>query len=354
MLNQDRSEALREKVLSAATDGTPLNIIGGGSKSFYGHPTLGETLAIAGHSGIIAYEPTELVLTARTGTALAELETALNEKGQLFAFEPPHFGVESTLGGMVASGLSGPRRPYAGSVRDSVLGIKMINGKGEILSFGGQVMKNVAGFDLSRLMVGALGTLGVLLEVSFKVLPRPETEETLVFAMTEDDALAAMNTWFGQTWPLSAACYFEGRAYLRLSGAEAAVSSSAKKIGGERLPKGDGFWADLRDHKLPFFQEAKTVWRLSAPPASAMPKLRGDSLIDWGGALRWLNTEEPAETVFAEARLATGHATLFRSDYRSGSIFQPLPESLKALHIQLKKAFDPKGIFNPGRMYREW
>ncbi|MFZ4700797.1 MAG: glycolate oxidase subunit GlcE [Candidatus Methylumidiphilus sp.] len=354
MQNQDLSELLRERVLKAAADGTPLLIQGSGSKSFYGRGITGEMVDLAGHTGIVAYEPTELVLTARAGTPLVAVESALMEKSQMLAFEPPHFGPHATLGGMAACGLSGPRRPYAGSVRDSVLGVKIINGNGEILSFGGQVMKNVAGFDVSRLMVGALGTLGILLDVSLKVLPKPETEETLCFDMTAEDALAAMNRWSGLNWPLSAACHDGERVYIRLSGAEAAIKASAKKLGGERLAEGNQFWASLREQTLPFFQDDLPLWRLSLPPATPQMTLFGPSFMDWGGALRWVKTDFPAEALFAEALKAGGHATVFRSADRIGEVFQPLAEPLKALHIQLKKAFDPKGIFNPGRLYQEW
>ncbi len=380
MQNENLSELLRERVRKAIAEGSPLLILGGGSKSFYGRTAVGEVLDMAGHSGIIAYEPTELVLTARTGTALSTIESVLDGQGQMLAFEPPHFGL-ATLGGTVACGLSGPRRAYAGSVRDSVLGVKLINGKGEILSFGGQVMKNVAGFDLSRLMVGALGTLGVLLEVSLKLVPKPEVEETRCFDMGADAALTAMSLWSGQAWPLSAACHDGERVYIRLSGAESAIRASAKQLGGERLPDGCAFWAGLREQNLPFFRQmdnsqaslldanlavpslpreagaaaiAESLWRISLPPAAPMLSLQGACFIDWGGALRWLKTDADAAAVFALAQQTGGHASLFRSIDRSGLVFQPLPDPLKALHIRLKKAFDPLGIFNPGRLYQEW
>ncbi len=388
MQNEDLSEPLRERVLKAIVDGSPLLIKGGGSKSFYGRHAVGEVLDLAGHSGIVAYEPTELVLTARAGTPLSSVEAALAGQGQMLAFEPPHFGPNATLGGTVACGLSGPRRPYAGSVRDSVLGVKLINGKGEILRFGGQVMKNVAGFDLSRLMAGALGTLGVLLDASLKVIPKPEAEETLCFEMTAKKALTAMNRWSSQAWPLSAACHDGMLVYVRLSGAEAAIRASARQLGGERFPAGDEFWAGLREQNLAFFQDmdncgskatqntlslrerarvgenesrstfaaffSMPLWRISLPPASPELPIRGSCFIDWGGALRWVKTDATAESVFAEAKNALGHATLFRPCNGGFTTFQPLPDRLKALHIQLKKAFDPKGIFNPARMYEEW
>ncbi len=354
MQNQDLSEWLHGRVIKALSDGLPLRIQGGGNKSFYGRHTTGDLLDISGHNGVISYEPSELVVTARAGTPLSSVENMLAENGQMLAFEPPHFGPNATFGGMVACGLSGSRRPFAGSVRDSVLGVKLINGKAEILSFGGQVMKNVAGFDLSRLMVGAMGTLGVLLEISLKVLPKPEAEETFCFEITSDDALTVMNSWSGQHWPLSAACYDGERFYIRLSGSEAAIVGSHKKLGGEWLPKGDEFWASLREQTLPFFQDTQTLWRLSLPPAASLSALFGPCFIDWSGALRWVKTDFPAKNLFDRARELGGHASLFRSTCANGPIFQPLPEPLKSLHISLKQAFDPKRIFNPGRMYPEW
>ena len=354
MQDQDLSEALREQVLAALAGGAPLSIVGGGSKTFYGRKQRGEALNVSAHSGIVGYEPTELVLSARAGTPLTVIEAALAEQGQMLAFEPPHFGPSATLGGTVACGLSGPRRPYAGSVRDFVLGIKLLNGKGEILSFGGKVMKNVAGFDLSRLMVGSLGTLGVILEVSLKVLPRPESEATLVFEMTAERALATVSRWSAQSWPLSAASHDGRHLYLRLSGAEAAVRASGQRLGGDPMPEGEGFWEELREHRLAFFAGGRNLWRFSLAPATPHPNLPGDWFTDWGGALRWLSSDAPAADVFEAARAAGGHATMFRSAAPGGQVFQPLPDRLKQLHLDLKRAFDPAGIFNPGRMYEEW
>ena len=354
MQNENLSEYLCERVIKALADGSALIIPGGGSKSFYGRQSSGEILDISEQTGILAYEPTELVLTARAGTSLSTIEAALVEKGQMLAFEPPNFGDNATLGGMVACGLSGPRRAFAGSVRDAVLGVKLLNGKAEIVSFGGQVMKNVAGFDLSRLMVGALGTLGVLLEISLKVLPKPEAEASLCFDMTADEALAAMNRWAGQHWPLSAVCYDEKRVIIRLSGSESAIATSQQKLGGESLPDAQAFWASLREQTHPFFQDSQNLWRLSLPPATPHLNLFGPCFMDWGGALHWVKTELPAEAIFAEAQQLGGHASLFRSASIKDQVFQPLPEPLKSLHIRLKHSFDPKGIFNPGRLYQEW
>jgi len=350
----DVSELLRERVLAAIADNTGVNIIGSGSKAFYGRPAQGEQLAVAKHRGIISYEPTELVITARCGTRLADIEAVLAEHGQMLAFEPPHFGPNATLGGAVATGLSGPRRPYAGAVRDVVLGVKLLNGHGEILKFGGEVMKNVAGFDVSRLMVGAFGTLGVVLDISMKVLPRPETETTLIFAMNPDTALVQMNRWAGRNWPLSAAC-FDGEAVrIRLSGAQTAIASAQQKLGGDALPDDEAtsFWKGVREQRLAFFQGETTLWRLSLASATAQPNLSGAWFIDWGGALRWLKTEQPAETVFQTAEASGGHACRFRSPL--GGQFQPLSTGSEKLHRNIKLAFDPHGIFNAGRLYAGW
>jgi glycolate oxidase FAD binding subunit len=351
--DQDLSASLRERVLDAYARNAPLNIVGGGSKAFYGREPRGEPLEMGGHCGARFYEPTELVLTARAGTRLADIEAMLAGQGQMLGFEPPHCGAAATLGGAIACGLSGPRRPWAGAARDFALGAKLLNGKGEILSFGGQVMKNVAGFDLSRLMVGAMGTLGALLEISLKALPKPEAEITLAFERDAASALLAMNRLAGQKWPLSAACHDGARLYLRLSGAEAALAASHRRLGGEPLMEGERFWADWREQRLPFFAGARRLWRLSLPSAAPLAVLPGPCLMDWGGALRWLDTDAPAAQIFEAARAAGGHALPFRRRLPAEAAFQPLPEPLQRLHIRLKRAFDPKGILNPGRLYEE-
>jgi len=352
--DNDLTEELRQRVLDAYAGGRPLSIVGSGSKSFYGRRVDAMPLAVSGHRGMLSHEPTELVFTARAGTTLAEIEAALSECGQMLPFEPPHHGPGATLGGAVASGLSGPRRPYTGAVRDFVLGCKLLNGKAEILSFGGRVMKNVAGFDVSRLMAGALGTLGVLLEVSMKVLPKPECEATLAFDLAPDEGLEVLNRWALQSWPLSGACHDGYRLCIRLSGADCTIRAAGQKLGGETLAEGERFWADLREQRLSFFHGDGNLWRLSSAPASPMPKLPGEWLTDWGGALRWLKTEAPAESVFQAAQAMGSHATLFRTNTSAKQVFQPLTPPLKALHMNLKRVFDPAGIFNPGRMYKDF
>lgn len=336
------SSQLAETVKTAAAAHARLAITGSGSKCFYTGPIEGAPLDVSGHRGIVSYDPTELVITARAGTPLADVERALSEHRQMLAFEPPHFGPNATLGGAIACGFSGPRRPYAGATRDFVLGVKMINGRGEILSFGGRVMKNVAGYDFSRLMVGSLGTLGVLLEVSLKVLPKPARELTLTFEMAADEAIRAMNTWAGRPLPLSAACHSGNTLFIRLSGAATAVQAAHVKLGGEVLEKGDDFWRELREHRRGFFQDDAPLWRLSLPPATPPLTLPGKWLIDWGGGQRWLKTRATSGELHAAAARAQGHATRFAhhpSDPRT-------PPATNHLHRQLKAAFDPHTVFN--------
>jgi glycolate oxidase FAD binding subunit len=347
-------QTLREQVLDAAAEQRRLNITGGSTKGFLGRQAQGETLDVTLLRGICSYEPKELVITALSGTPLVEIEATLAEQGQMLPFEPPHFGPAATLGGAVASGLSGPRRPYAGSARDFVLGVRLLNGRGEILRFGGEVMKNVAGYDLSRLVTGAMGTLGVILEVSLKVLPIPAREITLVSDTVPDNALKRFNEWSGKPLPITATACDGEHAYVRLSGAATAVDAARRTLGGEPLADGEAFWRDkIREQGHAFFQGGAPLWRLSVPPATPTGMLPGKCLLDWGGALRWVHTERPAAEVFASAARAGGHATLFRGGDRQGAVYQPLPDTLMKLHDRLKLAFDPQRLFNPGRMYPE-
>lgn len=354
--NADISSVLQEKVLDAIARHIPMRIVGRNTKAFYGRADVNEPLSVAGHCGVISYEPTELVITARAGSSLAEIEMLLATQGQMLPFEPPYFGdhAQDTLGGTIACGFSGPRRPYAGSARDVVLGVKVLTGKGEILRFGGQVMKNVAGFDVSRLMVGALGTLGILLEISLKVLPKSESEKTQVFSCDAQEAIRRMNAWAGQSLPLSAAMFIDGQLYIRLSGSHAGLSEACKKLGGEALLNGDVLWASVRDHKHAFFHDDMSLWRVSVPPAALLLDMLGHWLIEWGGAQRWLRTSMTSEAVRERVAAAKGHATLFRGDDPQEQVFHPLAPALMALHQRLKAEFDPHGILNRGRMYADW
>ena len=368
--NSTFNNALAElvtQVRTAVEERSSLSIEGGGSKHFLGRLTQAPSLSTKALSGIVSYEPTELVLTALGGTPLTEIEAALRENGQMLVFEPPHFGSNATLGGAVASGLSGPRRPYGGAARDFVLGTRVLNGKGDVLAFGGQVMKNVAGYDVSRLMTGALGSLGVLVEVSLKVLPIPGASQTLGFDMSADDAIAKVNEWAGLPIPLAAACHDGERLRVRIEGTPRGVAAAAARLGGEceeEHPSGESgaYWLSLREQTLEFFDDPRPLWRLSVAPATPLNTLPGalldedakaSMLIDWGGGLRWLKTDLGADKIRAAAAACGGHALAFRNGDRTAEVFHPLQPKVLELHQRLKRAFDPQGIFNPGRYYRD-
>ncbi len=348
-------QAFRDRIASATSSVTPLCIRGNGTKDWYGQPPQGELLDTTAYSGIVAYDPTELVITARAGTTLREIGKALSEKNQMLAFEPPRFDGLATLGGIVASGLSGPRRQAVGSVRDFVLGAVLMDGKGEVLHFGGQVMKNVAGYDVSRLLAGSLGTLGLILEVSVKVLPRPVAQTTLQFEMSQTDALKQMNIWGGQPLPISGSCWHQGVLTIRLSGARAAVDAAIQKMGGTTLADAESFWDSLREQSHPFFADlSEGLWRVSVPTVAEPLPLPGEPLIEWGGAQRWLKTTAHAVVVRAAAEKAGGHATLFKGGDKSAGVFHPLQPAVARIHRNLKNTFDPAGIFNRGRMYPDF
>lgn len=348
-------EAWRERIRAAAQTRTPLRLRGGGSKDFYGRESAGEVFDTREYAGIIAYEPTELVVTVRAGTPLAELEAALAEKGQWLAFEPPRFGEHATVGGMVASGLSGPRRMAVGALRDFVLGMKVIDGRGELLSFGGQVMKNVAGYDVSRLMAGSLGTLGVIVEVSLKVLPCPVAEATLTLECDEKQALSKMNEWGAEPLPVSATAWHDGVLRVRLSGARAAVEAACARLGGQLLDEAaaGAYWQGVREHQDAFFSGDAPLWRVALPTTAAPLALDGAQCIEWGGGQRWLRSSAPTDEIRTRAQTLGGHATQFRGGERSGEVFQTPAAPLMQMHRRLKSAFDPAGILNPGRMYAE-
>jgi glycolate oxidase FAD binding subunit len=291
------------------------------------------------------------VITARAGPPIQEVESVLAERGQMLGFEPPHFAGGATIGGAIASGLAGPRRAFSGAPRDFVLGVRIVNGRGEQLRFGGEVIKNVAGYDVSRLMAGAMGTLGVLLEVSLKVIPMPRAETTVAIECDDKHAIGAIETLARRPSPLSATCY-DGRVLtLRLSGTESAIAATARAIGGAARDDGPAFWRSLRDQTHRFFSSDQPLWRLSVPAAAALPDLPGSVLTEWGGAQRWLHGDIDAESIRQRATAAGGHATLFRCGDRAGDVFHPLPATLLALHFRLKQSFDPSGILNPGRLY---
>ena len=341
---------LSERIREAAAHKRALRIRGGGSKDFYAYKLEGEPLDVSGYRGVVDYEPSELVMTARAGTPLSEVEDALAGGGQILACEPPYFGPNATLGGCVATGFSGPRRASSGSVRDFVLGTRVLNSAGEDLRFGGQVMKNVAGFDLSRLMAGSFGTLAVILEVSLKVLPRPEEEVTLRFKMEQAAAIETINRWAAQPLPVSATCFTGGALTVRLSGSSLGVTAARNRIGGEPVPQGMAFWRAVREQTLEPFRGP--LWRLSVKSTTPPLTLPGKQVIEWNGSLRWLATDAPAQKVFDAARKAGGHATRFRGS--SGMPVMHLDPALLALHKRLKAALDPDGIFGPHRLHSDF
>ena len=357
-----------DRIRAASAARQPLRIRGGGTKDFYGEPGApAEVLSTADLTGIVSYEPSELVVTARAGTPLAELETALAAQGQCLPFEPPHLGPGATVGGMVAAGLSGPARASVGAVRDYVLGVTMVNGRGEVLLFGGQVMKNVAGYDVSRLMAGSLGTLGLIAQVSLKVLPVAPAEATLRFEMTQAQALERLNAWGGQPLPLNASAWVEDAGvptlYLRLRGAVAAVEAACRNLGGERQPEAAADWTHSRELRLPWFNEraGRDLWRLSVPQTAPALDLPDSPYVEWHGGQRWVRAEAAAGAALREAaRAVGGSATRFiagsEADAAAGRIgrFDALTAPLDRIHRELKREFDPAGIFNPGRLYPDF
>jgi glycolate oxidase FAD binding subunit len=351
------------RIRASVADKRPLRLRGGGTKDFYGQSLEGDVLDTTAYNGIVDYDPTELVISVRAGTPLAQVERAMRERGQMFACEPPRYGEEATIGGFVAAGLSGPRRPYAGAVRDIVLGVRIVDGKGDDLTFGGRVMKNVAGFDVPRLMTGALGTLGLIVEVSLKVVPMPKAETTRVFECSADESIRRANEWGGKPLPITATAYHAGRFAVRLSGAPSAVEAAVDKIGGKALPgndSGSAFWRSVREQTQPFFvavrERAAPLWRLSVKSTTPFTDLGGDQLLEWGGALRWLAAGErnDAAKLRAWAGANGGHATLYRAADKTPGAFHPLPGAIQGLHRRLKATFDPAGIQNPGRLYSDF
>lgn len=347
---------IQDRIKRALHSKQTLTIRAGGSKDFYGCAGQSEVLDVSYNQGIVAYEPSELVLTVRAGTSLKEIEQLLSENGQMLGFEPPAYGVNATIGGTVACNFSGPRRAYQYSVRDAILGVKMINGKSETLTFGGQVMKNVAGFDVSRLMAGSMGTLGVLLDISLRVDPLPEEENTLVFQLTPEKALKQLQQWSSKPLPISGSCLVDNKLYIRLSGAEKALSQVNSQLGGELLSETEAkaFWTSIKEQTHRFFSnDNRCLWRHSVAPNAPISTNEKETLYEWGGALRWIKTDrhEPEKKDF---KLSNGSRCIFRCSDENRHVFQPLPPSMLALHKRLKQAFDPKGIFNIGRMYPEF
>jgi len=353
MLDNDISRQLQQQVEQAIADKTPLSISAGKSKLFYGNQVDGQTLDVSQHSGIINYEPTELVVTARAGSNLKQLEQVLDGENQMFGFEPPAFDDSATIGGTIACNLSGPRRAFSGAARDFVLGSKIINGKGESIHFGGEVMKNVAGYDVSRLMCGAMGTLGVMQELSIKVLPKPETELTLVHEMDSYESLNKVHQLGQSALPISATAFDDNKLYIRLSGSEPAATAARDLIGGDVVDDGNNYWLNLKEQKLEFFNQEGNLWRLSLASNTPVLNLPGEILCEWNGAQRWLVSNENEEVIRDAVAKLGGHAVCYRQQSKPESVFHPLETGLLKIHRHLKNAFDPTGLMNPGKMYTE-
>ena len=342
-------ESWQNQIKAAAAKGEKLTICGSGSKSFLAPQAEGRVLDTRTHAGIVEYDPKELVIVVRCGTSIAEVEHTMAAANQMLAFEPPHFGEHATVGGMVASSLSGPRRPYAGAVRDFVLGCKVLDGKGDHLSFGGKVMKNVAGFDVSRLVTGSMGTLGVITEASFKCLPLPKAQQTRVFEMEAPAAITAMNRWYAEANPVTATTWVNGKLYVRLAGAVPAVNSAVAKLGGEALANDVDWWRDWREQTHSFFAGDGPLIRVSCKPTAPWGDLANSGerqAVDWGGAQRWLGTQSVAlPAIRAWAQAEGGHADVFRGATAQSERIEPLQPALVEVSQKIKASFDPYSVF---------
>jgi len=345
----DIEAELATQVAAVSAGGAAVEILGGGSKRFYGEAVEGLAIDVAAHSGIIDYDPAELVITLRSGCRLVDVEALLAQNRQMFAFEPPHFSPQATIGGMIATGLAGPRRGFTGSVRDFLLGARMLDGRGEVLQFGGRVIKNVSGFDLSRLLTGSLGTLGIILEVSIRVVPMFASEATLAFKHDTADAhIQWINEQGSQPYPISASTWHAGHSYLRLSASEQGVEQAIADLGGERV---EFDWNALREQNHEFFEAEEPLTCLSLPPATRDITVGRSQLIEWGGARRWLTGEVDIESLRKQASVLGGGVCAFRGHDAEVAVFQPLVPAMLKLQRSIKSSFDPAGIFNPGKIY---
>jgi glycolate oxidase FAD binding subunit len=370
-------EAFREQILHASNNKTKLSIEGGGTKSWYGNSNTHTKLDTRAYSGILEYQPEELVITACAGTPLKVIEAALKEKNQMLAFEPPHFGEHATFGGAIAAGLAGPGRISVGNFRDFVLGTRIMDGRGQDLSFGGQVMKNVAGYDVSRLLPGSMGTLSLLLEASVKVLPRPAATATLRCQISQEKALRVLNEWAGQPLPLSASCWIgnsneEGQLSIRLAGAaaiKAAVPLMSSLVNASEVDpqSAEVFWNALREHQLPLFENLaadQTLYRLALPAACgplSIPGASNEIILEWHGQQRWIKAQGDEATFNLIKQLASshgGHATRFKQGSSVDTSFQRFTllseqahsQALELVQERLRSAFDPSGVFATKRL----
>jgi glycolate oxidase FAD binding subunit len=356
-MDRDDTADLIERVVAASAAGSALRIVGGDTRPAYGRAVAGTALHVSGHCGVLAYDPAELVITARCGTSLADLEALLHAHGQCLPFEPPRFGAASTLGGTIAAGLAGPARVTRGPVRDYVLGARLLTGDGRVLRFGGEVMKNVAGYDVARLLAGSLGILGVILDVSLKVLPMRPTL-TVALACSSRHAIDMLASDAISAASITGSAWWRDRLRVRLEGSAFALNEILHRLDGEIVADdaASAFWREIRDQAHEFFTRARNLWRINLPALAPIVQPTGvdDMLIEWHGAQRWY-ADTDADVIAEVAHAGGGFATAFRTS-DSGSrtdteVFAPLATPVMALHRALKRSFDPAGILNPGRMY---
>lgn len=354
----DQTDTIQKQIHAARRSQKALRIEGNNSKPFIGHATDGEIISSQSHTGILSYDASELVIKVRSGTTLNEINAALAENKQRLPFEPPDFSGHATIGGTIACNISGPARAYKGAARDYLLGASIINGKAEVLEFGGQVMKNVAGYDASRLMAGAYGTLGFILDVSIKVLPTNHTEITVAIEQPVNDAIETINRFAGINLPINASCYVNDTLYIRLSSSEQNTLAACERIcqqsGASVIDDSPSFWQSVREQQHDFFNNDSPLARVSVPATTTDLELAGEQFIEWGGALRWLKSDTDIEQLRDSVKKIGGHVTAYKNYPDSVDYFQPLEPGIKTLHQRLKKAFDPNGILNPGRMYKEF
>lgn len=348
----DHKADIVSQVQEAFHSKQPQCITAGNSKNFYGRKIQGTELSLINHAGITEYEPSELYIKARSGTPLSEIEKIIAAEKQMLPFEPPHFGPTATFGGMTATGLSGPRRVSHGAVRDCILGVEIINGKGEVLQFGGKVMKNVAGYDVSRLMCGAMGTLGVLTSITVRLNPMPVCEKTIAISTNCQEAILKMNELARKPIPITATFYDGSELYIRISGSLSTIDKCTEMIGGDEIDKADLFWTNVREHTHEFFFTELPLWRISVPSSTDILNIEGVYVMEWNGALRWYATDANADAIRDEADRAGGHACLFRGIDRK-DVFHPLAHATRLINLKLKQTFDPAGILNPGKIYAE-
>jgi glycolate oxidase FAD binding subunit len=351
----DISKQLQQQIINAAQTKQALQIIGNNSKAFYGCITDDDVttpLFVAEHSGIIDYQPSELTITARAGTALKEIIELLAEHRQMLAFEPPTFDGRASLGGCIATALAGPRRPWTGSVRDYVIGMRLLTGDGKDIRVGGKVMKNVAGYDLFRPMAGALGTLGVMLDITLKLLPLPETETSFSMKLEATAMQNVLRDWRNASMPISASSYDNGMLNARLSGSAVSIEDAIYKLPSDMLELSADYWQELNEHKLPFFDDPAPLYRLVVPGNAPCDFVTGETLIDWAGSLRWIKTPIPFSEVQNHAAALGGTASVYRNGLKNEDVFSHMSDPLLALHKRIKGVMDPAGILNPGRLYR--